>query len=83
MIKRDFLSLLDFSSDELKYVIERAKTLRQQHERGEVSVRTHRPPPLHAGVALHPPLLEGTQREEIRHRIPLKESLNERGMRLV
>jgi ornithine carbamoyltransferase len=36
MIKRDFLSLLDFSSDELKYVIERAKTLRQQHERGEV-----------------------------------------------
>ena len=26
MIKRDFLSLLDFSSDELKYVIERAKT---------------------------------------------------------
>lgn len=36
MIKRDFLSLLDFSSDELKYVIERAKTLRQQHERSEV-----------------------------------------------
>ena len=32
MIKRDFLSLLDFSSDELKYVIERAKTLRKQHE---------------------------------------------------
>ena len=36
MIKRDFLSLLDFSSDELKYVIERAKTLRKQHENGEV-----------------------------------------------
>lgn len=36
MIKRDFLSLLDFSSAELKHVIERAKTLRQQHERGEV-----------------------------------------------
>ena len=36
MIKRDFLSLLDFSSDELKYVIERAKTLRNQHENGEV-----------------------------------------------
>ena len=36
MIKRDFLSLLDFSSDELKHVIERAKTLRKQHENGEV-----------------------------------------------
>ena len=35
MIKRDFLSLLDFSSDELNYVIERAKTLRQQHKRGD------------------------------------------------
>jgi ornithine carbamoyltransferase len=34
--KRDFLSLLDFSSDELRYVIERGKTLRQQFERGEV-----------------------------------------------
>ena len=36
MIKRDFLSLLDFSSDELKQVIERAKTLRKQHENGEI-----------------------------------------------
>ena len=34
--KRDFLSLLDFSSDELRYVIERSKTLRQQFVRGEV-----------------------------------------------
>ena len=36
MIKRDFLSLLDFSSDELKHVIKRAKSLRKQHESGEV-----------------------------------------------
>ena len=36
MIKRDFLSLLDFSSDELKHVIKRAKSLRKQHENGEV-----------------------------------------------
>ena len=36
MIKRDFLSLLDFSSDELKQVIRRAKSLRKQHENGEV-----------------------------------------------
>ena len=55
----------------------------RKHERVELSVRTHRPPPLHARVALHRPLLEGTQRKDIRHRIPLEESLNERGMRLV
>ena len=55
----------------------------RKHQRVELSVRTHCPPPLHAGVALHRPLLEGTKREEIRHRIPLEESLNERGMRLV
>ena len=55
----------------------------REYERSERSVRTHRPPPLHAGVALHRPLLEGTERKEIRHRIPLEESLNERGMRLV
>jgi ornithine carbamoyltransferase len=36
MIKRDFLSLLDFSSDELRHVIKRAKSLRKQHENGEV-----------------------------------------------
>jgi ornithine carbamoyltransferase len=36
MIKRDFLSLLDFSSDELKHVIKRAKSLRKQHENEEV-----------------------------------------------
>ena len=36
MIKRDFLSLLDFSSDELKHVIKRARSLRKQHENGEV-----------------------------------------------
>ena len=36
MIKRDFLSLLDFSSDELKHVIKRAISLRKQHENGEV-----------------------------------------------
>ena len=36
MIKRDFLSLLDFSSDELKHVIQRAKSLRKQHENREV-----------------------------------------------
>ncbi len=34
--KRDFLSLLDFSADELRYVIQRGKTLRQQFERGDV-----------------------------------------------
>ena len=36
MSKRDFLSLLDFSKDELRYLIERAKQLRVMHERGEV-----------------------------------------------
>ena len=36
MIKRDFLSLLDFSSDELKHVIKRAKSRRKQHENAEV-----------------------------------------------
>lgn len=36
MSKRDFLSLLDFSKDELHYLIERAKQFRVMHERGEV-----------------------------------------------
>jgi ornithine carbamoyltransferase len=36
MSKRDFLSLLDFSKDELHYLIERAKQFRVKHERGEV-----------------------------------------------
>ncbi|NCF33103.1 MAG: ornithine carbamoyltransferase [Proteobacteria bacterium] len=36
MSKRDFLSLLDFSKDELRYLIERAKQFRVMHERGEV-----------------------------------------------
>lgn len=35
MIKRDFLSLLDFSPDELQHVIKRAKVLRKQHENGD------------------------------------------------
>ena len=34
--KRDFLSLLDFSFEELDYIIRRARTFRQMHERGEV-----------------------------------------------
>ena len=36
MSKRDFLSLLDFSTDELHYVIERAKQFRLMHKNGEV-----------------------------------------------
>lgn len=36
MSKRDFLSLLDFSKDELHYLIERAKQFRVMHENGEV-----------------------------------------------
>lgn len=36
MTKRDFLSLLDFTSDELKYVVNRAKALRKMHAAGEV-----------------------------------------------
>jgi|TARA_B100000767_G_scaffold66979_1_gene63428 ornithine carbamoyltransferase len=34
--KRDFLSLLDFTSDELKYVINRAKNFRKMHAAGEI-----------------------------------------------
>lgn len=36
MAKRDFLSLLDFSSEELDYIIRRARALRAKHEAGEV-----------------------------------------------
>ena len=36
MAKRDFLSLLDFTSDELKYVVNRAKAFRKMHTAGEV-----------------------------------------------
>lgn len=36
MSKRDFLSLLDFSQEELNYLIERGKRFRQMHTRGEV-----------------------------------------------
>ena len=36
MSKRDFLSLLDFSTDELQYLIERAKQFRLMHKNGEV-----------------------------------------------
>ena len=36
MSKRDFLSLLDFSKDELDSLIERAKTFRKMHARGDV-----------------------------------------------
>ena len=36
MAKRDFLSLLDFTSDELKYVINRAKNFRKMHAAGEI-----------------------------------------------
>ena len=36
MSKRDFLSLLDFSKNELHYLIERAKQFRVMHETGEV-----------------------------------------------
>ena len=36
MSKRDFLSLLDFSKDELGSLIERAKTFRKMHARGDV-----------------------------------------------
>ena len=36
MAKRDFLSLLDFTSDELKYVVNRAKAFRKMHAAGEV-----------------------------------------------
>ncbi|MEM7098102.1 MAG: ornithine carbamoyltransferase [Pseudomonadota bacterium] len=36
MAKRDFLSLLDFSIEELEYLIDRARTFRLMHERGEV-----------------------------------------------
>ena len=34
--KRDFLSLLDFSPEELQYVIRRSKAMRQMHEAGTV-----------------------------------------------
>lgn len=36
MAKRDFLSLLDFTSNELKYVVNRAKELRIMHAAGEI-----------------------------------------------
>jgi ornithine carbamoyltransferase len=36
MVKRDFLSLLDFTSEELKYVVNRAKNFRKMHAAGEV-----------------------------------------------
>lgn len=36
MLKRDFLSLLDFSIEELHYIIERSKVLRRKHEAREV-----------------------------------------------
>jgi ornithine carbamoyltransferase len=36
MSERDFLSLLDFSIEELTYVIERSKVLRRKHEAGEI-----------------------------------------------
>ena len=36
MSKRDFLSLLDFSSEELGYLIERSKQFRKMYETGEV-----------------------------------------------
>ncbi len=36
MSKRDFLSVLDFSTDELQYLIERAKQFRLMHKNGEV-----------------------------------------------
>lgn len=36
MAKRDFLSLLDFSSDELGYIIARARAFRKMHAAGEV-----------------------------------------------
>ena len=37
MSKRDFLSLLDFSKDELHYLIERAKQFRVMHEKVRLS----------------------------------------------
>ena len=36
MSKRDFLSLLDFSPEELDYLMQRSRALRVMHERGEV-----------------------------------------------
>ncbi|MDG2278708.1 MAG: ornithine carbamoyltransferase [Pseudomonadales bacterium] len=36
MAKRDFLSLLDFSSEELDYLVRRARQFREMHARGEV-----------------------------------------------
>jgi len=36
MAKRDFLSLLDFTIEELDYLIKRGSTLRKMHEAGEV-----------------------------------------------
>ena len=36
MAKRDFLSLLDFSSEELDYIIRRARKFREMHAAGEV-----------------------------------------------
>lgn len=36
MAKRDFLSLLDFSPEELTYLINRARQFREMHERGEI-----------------------------------------------
>lgn len=36
MAKRDFLSLLDFSSQELEYLIRRSRDLREMHMRGEL-----------------------------------------------
>ena len=36
MAKRDFLSLLDFSIEELGYIIRRAREFRAMHEAGEI-----------------------------------------------
>ncbi len=36
MAKRDFLSLLDFSSEELDYLVRRARQFREMHARGEI-----------------------------------------------
>ena len=36
MAKRDFLSLLDFSPEELDYIIQRARQFRIMHEAGEI-----------------------------------------------
>ena len=36
MAKRDFLSLLDFSPEELEYLIHRGRKFRQMHEDGQI-----------------------------------------------